>query len=280
MTDTNTSAQVKIPGQTSRTDNWRLYPTLVFLGLSAFAVYATFRVFENNYYEAGNLLSPFYSPKLEFTWWKWSPAILILWIPALFRSTCYYYRKAYYRAFFGTPTACAVKAPVPLSGLLGWLTRPASPEYTGESTGLWSLQNIHRYSFYLATLVLGILWWDAFVTLFAAGHFFNFSYFQISVGTVVFFWNVLLLSAYSFGCHACRHLAGGCLDSFSSSGAAKTSLTIWERITTLNEKHERWAWASLFSVAGADVYTTCVARGVFPDVVLFSLQWITNLGAK
>ncbi|MBY0549841.1 MAG: hypothetical protein K2W95_21390 [Candidatus Obscuribacterales bacterium] len=278
MNDINTAPA--LAEGTRRTDDWRTYPTLVLVGLSLFGLYGVFRVFENNYYEVGNLLSPFYSPKLEFTWWKWSPAILILWIPGLFRATCYYYRKAYYRAFFGTPTACGVKAATPVSPMIGFLTKGGKSDYTGESTGLWSLQNIHRYAFYLATLVLAVLWWDALVTLFAADHFFNFAYLQVSVGTIVFFWNVLLLSAYSFGCHACRHLAGGCLDSFSSSQAAKTSLSIWERITTLNEKHERWAWASLFSVVSADVYTTLVARGFFPDVVLFSMQWIINLGAK
>lgn len=269
-----------LPEGTRRTDDWRTYPTLVLIGLSLFGLYGVFRVFENNYYEAGNLLSPFYSPKLEFNWWKWSPAILILWIPGLFRATCYYYRKAYYRAFFATPTACAVKASTPVSPMLGWITKGGKSDYTGESSGLLTVQNIHRYAFYLATIVLAVLWWDAFVTLFAHGHFFNFAYLQVSLGTILFFLNVVLLSAYSFGCHACRHLAGGCLDSFSSSAAAKTSLSIWDRITHLNEKHEQWAWASLFSVAGADIYTTMVARGVFADPVLFSIQWITNLGAK
>ena len=37
-----------------------------------------------------------------------SPAFLILWGPGLFRLTCYYYRKAYYRSFWGAPPACAV----------------------------------------------------------------------------------------------------------------------------------------------------------------------------
>ncbi len=32
--------------------------------------------------------------------------MLVLWIPLGFRATCYYYRKAYYRAFFFDPPAC------------------------------------------------------------------------------------------------------------------------------------------------------------------------------
>ena len=40
-----------------------------------------------------------------------SPAVLILWAPGGFRLTCYYYRKAYYRAYFMDPPACAVGEP-------------------------------------------------------------------------------------------------------------------------------------------------------------------------
>ena len=37
--------------------------------------------------------------------------MLILIVPAGFRFTCYYYRKAYYRAFWADPPACAVGEP-------------------------------------------------------------------------------------------------------------------------------------------------------------------------
>jgi len=39
------------------------------------------------------------------------PALLILWIPGLFRLTCYYYRGAYYKSFWADPPACAVSEP-------------------------------------------------------------------------------------------------------------------------------------------------------------------------
>ena len=42
------------------------------------------------------------------TWWVISPAIIILIFPLGFRLTCYYYRRAYYRAFWQSPPACAV----------------------------------------------------------------------------------------------------------------------------------------------------------------------------
>ena len=65
------------------------------------------------------MISPFYSPLILFLppvlAWV-SPAFLILWAPAGFRVTCYYYRKAYYRAFFLDPVACAVGEPSSFCG--------------------------------------------------------------------------------------------------------------------------------------------------------------------
>ena len=75
-----------------------------------------------DYYSAP-YLSPFYSPCLgdcvegssdfgqPFAWWPLSPALIILIFPLGFRLTCYYYRKAYYRAFWLSPPACAVAEP-------------------------------------------------------------------------------------------------------------------------------------------------------------------------
>ena len=40
-----------------------------------------------------------------------SPAILILWAPGGFRFTCYYYRGAYYKAFWADPLSCTVGEP-------------------------------------------------------------------------------------------------------------------------------------------------------------------------
>ena len=40
-------------GETTRRDAWWLQPLLVFLGLSAFIVYATWAAFQGNHYEFG-----------------------------------------------------------------------------------------------------------------------------------------------------------------------------------------------------------------------------------
>src|SRR5215510_2730442 len=78
-------------GATMRRDAWwaNLIPVVLVLG--AFSIYATWRTFENGYYEFGPYLSPFYSPLIKPKWWPLSPAILILWAPLGFRATCYYY---------------------------------------------------------------------------------------------------------------------------------------------------------------------------------------------
>ena len=80
------------------------------------------------------------------SWWGLSPALLILIFPLGFRLTCYYYRKAYYRGFWASPPACAVAEP--------------HAKYTGETRFPLILQNIHRYFFYVAVLVAGILTYD------------------------------------------------------------------------------------------------------------------------
>ncbi len=99
-------------GSTLRRDAWWIEILVVVIVLGGFGVYATLRAFENAYYFWGPYLSPFYSPLIDpqHHWWPFSPALLILVGPLGFRATCYYYRKAYYRAFFLDPPACAVAA--------------------------------------------------------------------------------------------------------------------------------------------------------------------------
>ncbi|HSE94286.1 MAG TPA: succinate dehydrogenase, partial [Methylomirabilota bacterium] len=145
-------------GATGRRDAWWVEPLLVVLVLGSFGVYATWVALQNAHYYAAPYLSPFYSPCLAQScqhvslplvgrWWTLSPAFLILWIPGGFRATCYYYRKAYYRSFFGMPPGCAV--------------RDVPRHYTGETRFPFVLQNIHRYFFWLSILILAFLWWDA-----------------------------------------------------------------------------------------------------------------------
>jgi hypothetical protein len=178
--------------------------------------------------------------------WLITPAMLILWIPGGFRLTCYYYRKAYYRSWWLSPPACAV--------------RDGHKTYTGETRFPLLIQNIHRYFFYLATVILLFLWWDAFEAIhFPDGY-------GVGVGTVVLTLNATLLSLYSLSCHSCRHLCGGHLDSFSKHPG---QYGVWKTLTKLNERHMLFAWISLIWVAFSDFYVRLVATGVIHDIRIF-----------
>ena len=72
---------------TKRKDRWWVEPLVTGAVLVGFVIYATFRTFENAFYEVGHLLSPFYSPLIETNLAWLSPAVLILWAPAGFRAT-------------------------------------------------------------------------------------------------------------------------------------------------------------------------------------------------
>src|SRR6266478_1780018 len=129
-------------GSTLRRDAWWIEILPVIIVLGGFGVYATFRAIANAYYSWGPYLSPFSSPLFDpqYHWWPFSPALLILAGPLGFRATCYYYRKAYYRAFFLDPPACAVG-------------ESPNRKYRGETAFPFILQNVHRYFFYLAVVL-------------------------------------------------------------------------------------------------------------------------------
>jgi hypothetical protein len=256
---------------THRHDTWWVGPAITVAVLLSFIVYATWAALQGQHYYAGPYLSPFYSPVLftklgvpgaapvehawlgEWpTWWPEtaltpaSPAILILIFPGLFRVTCYYYRKAYYRAFAGSPPACAVG---PMA---------ANREYRGE-TGLLIVQNLHRYALYPALLYIVILYYDAFVAFFRNGQF------GVGVGTIVLLINATLLGSYTLGCHSFRHLIGGHDNCMSCDGQGSTKLGLWRRASWLNARHMQFAWLSLFWVAFTDVYVRLVSMGVIKD---------------
>jgi hypothetical protein len=188
------------PFDTAREDRWWLPPLASGLGLAAFGVYAfVAAVLSDNYrYTEGgaDYLSPFYSPDLSGLDVPFSSAFLVIWVPLGFRATCYYYRKAYYRAYFLSPPACAV-------------TPPRKGRYRGEAAFPYVLMNAHRYFLFLATVVLGFLWYDAIRAFIFDGSF------GVGVGSLVLLANAILLSLFTFGCNSVRHLVGGRLDCFN-----------------------------------------------------------------
>lgn len=253
---------------TSRTDNWWVGPFLTVLGLGGWLVYYTWAAFQAEYYAAGPYISPFYAP-LVFadpgavggaavshaffgafpSWWpSWlpaSPAFIIFMFPATFRATCYYYRKAYYRSFFGMPPGCGV-GPVP-------------HDYRGE-TALLIVQNLHRYTLYFAILLLPFLYYEAIMSFIYDGGF------GVGVGSVMITMNAVLLTAYTFGCHAWRHLIGGRLNCFSCDGGSEVAHKGWLRSTWFNQRHMLFAWSSLLWIAATDMYIRLVSMGTITDL--------------
>ena len=62
--------------------------------------------------------------------------------------------------------------------------------------------------------------------------------------------------------HSFRHLVGGVLDQFSKHPAR---LKMYDAANCLNCRHMKFAWASLFSVALADLYVRLGSMGVLTD---------------
>src|SRR5204863_9118622 len=201
-------------GTTLRRDAWWAQPLVTFLVLGAFVVYATWAAFQGAHYEHGPYLSPFYSPLLfgegphswfgpwaRPGWWPgalpFSAALLILWAPGGFRFTCYYYRGAYYKAFWADPPGCTIGEP--------------RKSYLGERYFPLVLQNIHRYFLYLGLFFIVILTVDAIRAYSFDGHF------GVAVGSLVLTINTALLASYTFSCHSLRHILAGRTDEVSAN---------------------------------------------------------------
>jgi hypothetical protein len=254
------AGRAQIAARTLRTDRWWLPPLANFVGLAAWVIYATVRAFMQDYYfvpEYG-YLTPFYSPCVSFgctteashfgqflpdVWWLPYAAISLPFL-LLFRLTCYYYRKAYYRAFWLSPPACAVAEP--------------HRKYTGETRFPLIMQNAHRYFFYIAGLITLINLYDAIDAFFKPGGGFG-----LGLGNIILLVNVVLLFAYTLSCHSCRSGVGGRINHFSKH---PMRYKMWTFVTKLNTRHMQFAWATLASLAITDFYIMAVSAGWISDL--------------
>jgi hypothetical protein len=269
MTTTSTRPANRRPGagraaisaRTLRTDRWWLAPLLTVTGLSAWVIYATVRVFMQKWYfvetAGSHYLTPFYSPCLsngcvpqasEFgrflpdVWFIPYAAVSLPFL-LLFRLTCYYYRRAYYKSFWLSPPACAVP--------------DGHKNYSGETRFPLIFQNLHRYAFYAAVLISLVNTWDAIVS------FHGTSGFGFGLGNVILVANVVMLWAYTASCHSCRHIMGGRLKHFS---AHPVRYRIWTGVSKLNGRHMLLAWTTLGTLALTDFYVMAVSAGWFSDL--------------
>ena len=254
--------RASIDARTLRQDRWWLYPAVTFTVFSCFIVYSTIRAFMDRDYFAEPYLSPFYSPCLgdcvegssdfgqPFGWFPLSAALIILIFPLGFRLTCYYYRKAYYRAFWLSPPACGVAEP--------------HSAYTGETRFPLILQNVHRWFWYATLVVALILTWDVVLAFGPAPG--ESDGIHMGLGTVLMLINVVFIWLYQLSCHSCRHIVGGRLRHFSKH---PVRYQLWTWVSKLNARHANYAWISLFSVALVDLYIFLLASGAIDDPRFF-----------
>jgi hypothetical protein len=252
-----------IAAKTLRTDRWWLAPLLTVSLLTLWVAYATVRAFMQKWYWVGDYhyLTPFYSPcvsmgcvpeSAEFgrflpNWAIVPFAAVTLPFLLLFRLTCYYYRRAYYRSFWMSPPACAVP--------------DGHQSYSGETRFPLIFQNAHRYFFYAAVLISLINTWDAIVAFHGKGGGFGFG-----LGNLVLLVNVVMLWAYTLSCHTCRHIVGGRLKHFSKHPVRYRA---WGFVSKLNGRHMQLAWITLGTLMLTDAYVMAVSAGWISDLRFF-----------
>lgn len=269
-----TKKRAQIKERTLRKDNWRQYPWLTFVIFTGWVAYATVRAMWGSafFVPQFHYLTPFYSPCFadacngitldghtgdasEFGTFlpKGTPffipfALVSLPFLLLFRLTCYYYRKAYYRAFWASPQACAVREP--------------HAKYTGERRFPLIGQNFHRYFWAIAGLISVLNTWDAIRAFHGEDGGFG-----IGLGTVILWANVILLWLYTLSCHTCRHVVGGRLKNFSKH---PVRYRMWTWVSKLNARHGSYALITLGSLVVADFYVMLVASNTINDLRFFN----------
>jgi hypothetical protein len=258
-----TRAQIK--QRTLRKDNWRRAPAITAVLLTIWVAYATTHVLIGNWYWVPryHYLTPFFSPCISgecapgsSSLGQWFPAVppiipyALVSLPFVlgFRLSCYYYRRAYYRAFWESPPACAVREP--------------HKSYSGETRFPLILQNLHRFFFYMVVLISILNTYDVIQAFRGRSGSFG-----LGLGTLIMLANVVLLWAYTLSCHSCRHITGGRLKNFSKHPAR---YWIWTQISRLNARHMQLAWTTLGTLMLTDLYIWLVAAGVFSDPRIFN----------
>jgi hypothetical protein len=258
---TGAPGRARILAKTLRTDRWWQAPLTTVVLLSTWVIYAIIRTASQRAFFVAkyHYLSPFTSPCVtkscpsgarDFgTWFGHFPpfiplAIIVLPFLLGFRLTCYYYRRAYYRAFWQSPPGCGVAEP--------------HKSYTGETRFPLIIQNIHRYFFYAALLISLINTYDLIRAFRGGGGGFG-----IGLGTLIMLVNVVMLWTYTLSCHSCRHITGGRLRNFS---AHPMRYKAWTLVSKLNTRHMQLAWITLGTLMLTDGYIALVASGTISDL--------------
>ena len=128
--------------------------------------------------------------------------------------------------------------------------------YGMENRFPFILMNAHRFFLYLAFIPLAVLWVDLLLAIWHDGQP------RLGLGVLLIAADAVLVALYVFSCHSFRHLVGGGLDCFSCSANTRRRHGLWARVTSWNEHHGLWAWASLLSIVLVDLYVRALALDV------------------
>ncbi len=218
--------------------NWRFWGFILILILSVIALYL-YRITSYAGYT-----DPFYSPTLA-----------IIPLIALFRLSCYAYRKDYYRHVFKHPLACQA----------GERLDKPTRTYKGE-TGFFILNNFHRYFFYIGLAVLPFFYYDFYLSLtYYSG------YVTLRLGSLILLANAILLTLWTVSCHAFRHLSGGYVDCYGCKAGGRGIKKFFNAQSRLNLHHEQFAFVSLLVVVGVDLYIRGLMLGLPIDFTFFKV---------
>jgi len=213
--------------------NWRLWSFIAILVVGFWAL-VTFPVAQFSGY-----IDPFYSP-----------TILIVPLPGVFRLTCYAYRKDYHRHLFNHPLGCANADRADTE----------KRKYTGERNAIFQLENFHRYFLYIGIAILPFFYYDFVHSLVFSN--------SLRLGSLFLLVNALTLTAWTLSCHAFRHVIGGNVDCYSCVAGGGLRKSVYERQSWLNKHHEALAWVSLLFIFFTDLYLRGLAGGLPLDATL------------
>ncbi|MCL5437654.1 MAG: hypothetical protein M1148_00445 [Candidatus Thermoplasmatota archaeon] len=218
--------------------NWRLWSFVLLLLMSGAVLF----------------LNPV-SPYLGYTDPFYSPTVLVIPVVALFRITCYAYRKDYYRHVFKHPLAC--KADI--------RGEKENRPYSGERS-FFALNNFHRYFLYVGVALLPFFYYDFYISL-----VYYSGYFTLRLGSIILLANALLLTLWTVSCHAFRHLTGGHIECYSCKVAPNFRKKFYLGQSFLNAFHEDFAFISLAFVIAVDIYIRALIVGLPIDYTFFKV---------
>jgi hypothetical protein len=214
--------------------NWRLWTFIIVLAIGIYAL-TTYPLGPVKGY-----IDPFYSP-----------TVLIVPIPGIFRLTCYAYRKDYHRHIFHHPLSCDNPE----------RDDKTSRKYTGEKNAVFLFENLHRYFLYAGIIILPFFFYDFYLSLVFQD--------SLRLGSLILLANALTLTLWTLSCHSFRHLIGGNIDCYSCTPAGMARNSLWRIQSWWNSHHEAMAWISLLTIVFVDLYLRGLNAGLPIDFKIF-----------